>query len=150
MSKADKALRRLTTSEVDSSRLLAHIQLTTELETEEINTMRFIDCFKSTDLRRTIISIIIYAIQPLVANFLFIAYAVYFFELTGLHTPQAFNLGVGLLGLGFVGTSLSWPLITRLGRRAIYNYGLVTLVILVLMVGVLDAVPDYTTNTLII
>lgn len=150
ISKAERALRRLTSSEVDTSKLLANIQLTTELEMEEINTMRFIDCFKSTDLRRTIISIMVYAIQPLVANFLVIGYAVYFFELAGLQTSQAFNLGVGLLGLGFVGTCLSWPLITRLGRRPIYNYGLVILAILVLMVGVLDVVPDYTTNTSII
>lgn len=92
----------------------------------------------------------VYAIQPLVANFLVIGYAVYFFELAGLATSDAFNLGVGLLGVGFVGTCLSWTLIGKFGRRPIYNYGLCILTILVLMVGILDVVPGYTTNSNIV
>jgi len=92
----------------------------------------------------------VHAIQPLVANFLAIGYAVYFFELAGLQTSDAFNLGVGLLGVGFVGTCLSWSLITRFGRRPIYNYGLCILTVLVLLVGVLDVAPGYTTNSNIV
>ncbi|KAK5129283.1 hypothetical protein LTR04_005098, partial [Oleoguttula sp. CCFEE 6159] len=38
MAKAERALKRLTISEVDTSRLLANIQLTTELEMEEVKT----------------------------------------------------------------------------------------------------------------
>lgn len=113
---------------------------------EDSVSVSFIECFKGTDLRRTIISIMVYAIQPLVANFLVIGYAVYFFELAGLQTAQAFNLGVGLLALGFVGTCLSWLLIARFGRRSIYNYGLVLLTFIVLLVGILDVLPNYTTN----
>jgi MFS transporter, SP family, general alpha glucoside:H+ symporter len=55
---------------------LAHIQLTTALEMEERESTSFIDCFRGTDLRRTIISTMVYAIQPLVGNFLVIGYAV--------------------------------------------------------------------------
>lgn len=145
--KAQRALERLTHSSVDTSRILASIQLTTELELEERDTSNFVDCFKGTDLRRTVISIMVYAIQPLVGNFLVIGYAVYFFELAGLETAQAFNLGVGLLAVGFVGTCLSWPLIANFGRRPIYNYGLIILTILVLLVGILDVVP-YTQNVI--
>ncbi len=146
MAKAENALKRLTHESVDTANLLANIKITTSLEMMESETLKFIDCFKGTDLRRTIISIMVYATQPLVANFLVIGYAVYFFELAGIQTTQAFDLGVGLLGVGFVGTCLSWPLIARFGRRPIYNYGLVLLAILVLMVGVLDVVPNYTTT----
>ncbi|KAB5526271.1 maltose permease [Coniochaeta sp. 2T2.1] len=146
--KAERALQRLTTDSVDRAALLAHIQLTTSLEDMEIETARFVDCLKKTDLRRTIICIMVYAIQPLVGNFLVIGYAVYFFELAGLESSNAFNLGVGLLGVGFVGTVLSWPLLGRFGRRTIYNQGLCILTVLVLLVGVLDVVPGYgTTNT---
>lgn len=113
---------------------------------EDSVSVSFIECFKGTDLRRTIISIMVYAIQSLVANFLVIGYAVYFFELAGLQTAQAFNLGVRLLALGFVGTCLSWPLIACFGRRPIYNYGLVLLTFIVLLIGILDVLPDYTTK----
>ncbi len=114
----------------------------------EIESTSFLDCLKKTDLRRTVICTMVYAIQPLIGNFLVIGYAVYFFELAGLETSSAFNLGVGLLGVGFVGTILSWPLLSRFGRRTIYNQGCIILTILVLLVGVLDVVPGYgTTNT---
>jgi SP family general alpha glucoside:H+ symporter-like MFS transporter len=101
---------------------------------------------RKTDLRRTIICIMVYAIQPLVGNFLVIGYAVYFFELAGLETSAAFNLGVGLLGVGFVGTVLSWSLLQRFGRRTIYNVGTCILVVIVLLVGILDVVPGYGTS----
>lgn len=141
--KAERSLKRLTSSSVDTGTLLAHIQLTTLLEDVETEKSRFIDCLKKTDRRRTIISIMVYAIQPLIANFLVIGYAVYFFELAGLETSNAFNLGVGLLAVGFVGTVLSWPLLARFGRRTIYNTGVCILFVLVLLVGVLDVVPNY-------
>lgn len=148
--KAERSLNRLTHESVDTKALLAHIRLTTTLEDMETETSTFLDCFKNTDLRRTVIAIMVYAIQPLVANFLVIGYAVYFFELAGLATSDAFNLGVGLLGVGFVGTCLSWSLISRFGRRPIYNYGLCILTVLVLLVGVLDVAPGYTSNSNIV
>lgn len=149
--KAQRSLKRLVDDTVDSSILLAHIQLTTSIEDIETEHARFIDCFKKTDLRRTIICIMVYAIQPLVGNFLVIGYAVYFFELAGLTASASFNLGVGLLGVGFVGTVLSWVLLDQFGRRTIYNQGLCVLVLLVLLVGVLDVVPGYgTTNTAVV
>ncbi|KAL6908626.1 general substrate transporter [Trichoderma evansii] len=147
LQKAEQSLKRLTSESIDTSSLLAHIQLTTSIEEAESDTARFIDCFKKTDLRRTIISVMVYAIQPLVANFLVIGYAVYFFELAGLEASDSFNLGVGLLGVRFVGTILSWFLLGRFGRRTIYNQGCSILVIIVLLVGILDVVPGYgTTN----
>ena len=146
MDKAERALIRLTHSSVDRKSLLANIEQTTRLEVEESANAGLLECFKGTNLRRTIISTMVYAIQPLAANFLVIGYAVYFFELAGIQTTQAFNLGVGLLAVGFVGTCMAWPLIAHLGRRTIYNYGLLILTTIVLLVGVLDVIPGYTIN----
>ncbi|KAI9842602.1 MAG: hypothetical protein M1837_007040 [Sclerophora amabilis] len=143
---SEKSLKHLTHASVDKASLLANIQRTTQVEIAEAESMRFIDCLKGTDLRRTIISVMVYSIQPLAGNYLFIGYTVYFFELAGLETVESFDLAVGLLGVGFVGTCLSWPLITRFGRRPIYNFGLTILAILILMIGVLDLVPNYTTK----
>jgi MFS transporter, SP family, general alpha glucoside:H+ symporter len=143
ITEAEHSLRRLMHPAMDVKAVLAHIRVTTELEFEERDTSHFIDCFRGTDLRRTIISTIPYAAQPLVGNFLIIGYSVYFFELAGLKTSSAFNLGVGLLAVGFVGTCLSWPLITHFGRRTIYNWGLVLLTTLVFLVAILDVVPNY-------
>lgn len=147
ISEAENSLRRLMHPDMDVKASLAHIQVTTELEMEEVSTATFSDCFRGTERRRTVISTMVYAIQPIVGNFLVIGYAVYFFELAGLETAAAFNLGVGLLAVGFVGTCLSWPLIANMGRRKIYNYGLVFLTVLVLLIGILDVVPNYGSST---
>lgn len=146
IAKAEKALKRLTNSSVDTDSLLANIQLTTRLELEESESNSFLDCFKLTDLRRTTISSMVYATQVLAGNSFVVGYAVYFFELAGLAPSVSFNLGVGLLVLGFVGTCLSWPFITRYGRRTIYIYGLLILTFILLLVGVLDVLPHYTAS----
>lgn len=74
--KAKKALTRLAHPSVDVTATLAHIKLTTELELEERSSATFADCFRGTELRRTTISTMVYAIQPLAGNFLVIGYAV--------------------------------------------------------------------------
>ena len=83
----------------------------------------------------------------LLGNTLVITYSVYFFELAGLETSQSFNLGVGVLAVGFIGPYLSWPLIAHYGRRPIYNYGLLMVTILLLLIGILDVLPNYTTHS---
>ena len=140
---AERSLQRLMHPSMDAKAHLGHIQMTTALELEDRDSSSFADCFRGTDRRRTIISVMVYAIQPLVGNFLVIGYAVYFFELSGLATRDAFILGVGLLAVGLVGTLFSWPLIAFLGRRSIYNYGLLLLTVLVFLIGILDIVPNY-------
>ncbi|MCJ1359665.1 MAG: hypothetical protein MMC33_009667 [Icmadophila ericetorum] len=42
----------------------------------------------------------------LLGNTLVITYSVYFFELAGLETSQSFNLGVGVLAVGFIVTQV--------------------------------------------
>lgn len=61
----------------------------------------------------------------------------------GLPTDQAFNMGVGFLAVGFVGTCLSWLLLIHFGRRTIYNYGLATLAVLQFIIGIIDCAPNY-------
>jgi hypothetical protein len=52
-------------------------------------------------------------------------------------------MGVGFLAVGFVGTLLSWVLLIWFGRRAIYNFGLACLVVLLLIIAILDCAPHY-------
>ena len=63
--------------------------------------------------------------------------------MAGLPGAKAFDMGVGFLAVGFVGTCLSWILLTRYGRRRIYNIGLGVLVLLMFIIGILDCVPNY-------
>lgn len=52
-------------------------------------------------------------------------------------------MSVGFLAVGFVGTLLSWILISKYGRRRIYNIGLAVLTTIMFVIGILDCVPNY-------
>jgi SP family general alpha glucoside:H+ symporter-like MFS transporter len=55
-------------------------------------------------------------------------------------------MGLGSTALGFVGTIISWPLMSYAGRRTIYNTGLYLLTVILFIIGFLDLTPNYTTN----
>ena len=144
--KSERALIRLSHHSIDQKALLADVVLTVQQQDEQSTGHGFVDCFKGSDRRRTIISVMVYAIQPLAGNFFFSGYAVYFFTVAGLETAQAFDLGIGLLALGFIGTCLSSTFIARYGRRTIYSWGLLVLTIMVLVIAVLSLPPSYDSN----
>ncbi|OBT73123.1 hypothetical protein VF21_08922 [Pseudogymnoascus sp. 05NY08] len=66
----------------------------------------------------------------------------YFFEQAGVPTSDSFRLTVGALGLACVGTFLSWFLLSRLGRRTIFVWGLFILFALMLLIGIISAAKD--------
>ena len=139
---AENSLRRLAASSVDVKATLAQIIKTDYHEKELEAGSMYKDVFRPVNWRRTEISIGVYSIQVLSGVYM-INYGTYFFEQAGLPTSQAFNMGIGFLAVGLVGTMLSWVLLRHVGRRAIYNGGLAVLAILQLLVGILDCVPGY-------
>jgi sugar porter (SP) family MFS transporter len=101
---AEAALQRLTRSDkVDIQQSLALIQRTNEREREHQTQMSYLDCFRGTNLWRTEISAMAWAIQIL-SGLSLPFYAVVFFEQAGFPTTQAFNMNVGMTALGFVAT----------------------------------------------
>jgi SP family general alpha glucoside:H+ symporter-like MFS transporter len=52
-------------------------------------------------------------------------------------------MSVGYLALSFIGTCLSWILISRFGRRRIYNIGLAVRTVIMFIIGILDCSPNY-------
>ena len=136
-------IKYLNSKTVDIKPALAMIIETDRLEQELEAGSTYRDCFKSSNLRRTEIAVGVYSIQVISGIYL-VGYATYFFELAGLPTAKAFDMSVGFLALGFVGTCISWVLLVRFGRRMIYNTGLAVLIILLLIIGILDCIPNYT------
>jgi len=61
----------------------------------------------------------------------------------GLTGTKAFHMSVGYLALGWVCTCLSWIIISKYGRRRIYNIGLAVLAVIMFLIGILDCVPNY-------
>ncbi|KAL2864531.1 general substrate transporter [Aspergillus lucknowensis] len=98
------------------------------------STHSFADCFKSTDLRRTEITCVTWAIQALCGSS-FMGYSTYFYQQAGLDVSQSFNMSLGQYAFGVVGTIFSWVLMTRFGRRSLYIAGLFALTLTLFAVG---------------
>ena len=125
-----------------SSLPLAMIIETDKLEHELEAGSTYYDCFRKINLRRTEIAAGVYCIQ-VVSGIYLVGYTTYFFTLAGLPTNQAFSMGVGFQAVGVVGTLVSWVALVHVGRRKLYNFGLLALTVLLLIIGILDCVPNY-------
>lgn len=141
---AEKSIRRLATPSIDPSLKLAFVKGTLRLEEafKGDNAPTLFDCFKGPNLRRLIICVMAYDIQAFTGNILFIDYAVYFFELAGLDSSDAFSMNLGLTAIGFVGTCLSWWVMTFVGRRAAYVWGCAALSAFCFIIATLDFAPQ--------
>ena len=133
---AEKTLKRLASGEAatKAKETVAMMIHTNQLEQEVETGSTYLDCFRGVDLRRTEIACVAYGIQALVGSPLQ-AYTTYFFEVAGLPTEKAYALNLGNNAVSVVGTALAWPLLSYVGRRPIYLYGLVSMTVLYFAIG---------------
>ncbi|KUL89020.1 hypothetical protein ZTR_06000 [Talaromyces verruculosus] len=127
---------------LDVTPTLTNIQHTLRLEAELTKHHNYLDCSRGSDLRPLIISVMVYSIQPLSGQVLYVNYAVQFFQRAGLNSSDAFSMNVGLTSIGFIGTIVSWPLISKLGRRPLCIWGTLAIALLLFLIGILDVIPQ--------
>jgi SP family general alpha glucoside:H+ symporter-like MFS transporter len=140
---AKKSLEILTSKEEKENldRTLAMMVHTTELEqavARKNTESSYFDCFKGTDLRRTEIVCMVYAVPVSCGDYI---NTIYFLEQAGMLATDAFDLGLGQNGLALVGTALSWVLMSYLGRRTLYLVGITILGTILFIVGCLSLAP---------
>ncbi|KAJ8060602.1 hypothetical protein OCU04_010913 [Sclerotinia nivalis] len=123
-------------------------EMTSSISTERKNSSEtsYLDCFRGSNLRRTEISMGIFAVAQLTGVVFSIGYSSYFFELAGLSNSNAFTLSVGVTILGLLGVICSWFLINRCGRRSTSLVGTAILTFLLLLIGILDVLPNYSSK----
>jgi SP family general alpha glucoside:H+ symporter-like MFS transporter len=143
---ADSLRRTGYANDVDNT--LAHMKETIQLEDQLSNGTSYLDCFRGTNLRRTLICAMAYSGQFLCGVNLASSYATFFFELAGVTTNQAFDLSLGLFGLGVVGNLLSWPVISIVGRRWGYISTCCMTTSLMFVLGFLGLAPDSNTGAM--
>ncbi|TGO26922.1 hypothetical protein BPAE_0050g00110 [Botrytis paeoniae] len=123
-------------------------EMTTIISTESKNSSEttYLDCFRGSNLRRTEISMGIFAVAQLTGVVFSVGYSSYFFELAGMSDSNAFTLSVGVTILGLMGVIFSWFLINRCGRRSTSFVGTAMLTFLLLLIGILDILPNYSSK----
>ncbi|KAK6540243.1 hypothetical protein TWF694_009058 [Orbilia ellipsospora] len=142
---AENTVRRLTSanSGIDVHKTVSMMIQTDELEKEITSGTSYIDCFKGTDLRRTEIACMVWGIQTMCGSGL-MGYSTPFLQQAGVSVDKSFDFTMGQYALGICGTISSWALMSRVGRRKLYIWGLVGLFIMLMVIGFLG-VPK--TNT---
>ncbi|KAJ6447829.1 putative MFS maltose permease [Mycena sanguinolenta] len=138
---AKKSVKRLTSKagltgegekEVDVEETVAMMQHTTMLEERITKGATYWDCFKGTDLRRTEIVCMVWAMQNLAGNS-FTGYSTYFLEQAGLAPAKSYDFALGQYSINCV--------VRGVGRRALYLYGLMGLCVILLCLGFLGLAP---------
>ncbi|CAG8305351.1 unnamed protein product [Penicillium salamii] len=141
---AKKSLERFQTGGGVES-WLVEIQETVRMEEESAQSAGYLDCFRGTDLRRTLIVIAVWTINSFSGVNFVLSYSTYFFQIAGLPTSRSFDMGVGVTAVGVVGNICSWWVINTIGRRSLFP-GMVVLTIIVFIIGILDVVPNYNSS----
>lgn len=141
-----QVLRLTSKSKADSSfnpdETVNMMVYTNELEKASTSGASYWHCFKGTDLRRTEIVCMVWAIQTLCGASSFTGYSTYFFQQAGLDVSASFSMSLGQYALGAVGTILSWFLMIKFGRRTLYLWGQIAMVCLLAIVGFLGIAPS--------
>ncbi|TPX11686.1 uncharacterized protein E0L32_007665 [Thyridium curvatum] len=102
------------------------------------------DVFKGPNLRRLEISAMLFVCQNFSGNP--VGFATYLFEQVGLSTENAFNMGIGLNGVGFIGCIFSVFPIAYFGRRKTWMMGITYCLVVLWIVGFMCLAKDYKTN----
>ncbi|KAF6812496.1 MFS sugar transporter [Colletotrichum plurivorum] len=139
LDEARRSIERLSGDKTQDqiSAQLAMMVHTTKVESSVSSGVSYKDCFKGIDLRRTEICCIAFAGQVMSGSS-FAYTPTYFFTTAGMDTANAFELSLGAKGMAFIGTVLSWWLITHWGRRTIYVSGIGLLTVILFIIGILD------------
>ncbi|OGE53461.1 hypothetical protein PENARI_c007G02063 [Penicillium arizonense] len=143
---AKRSLERLTSkgsdSEFDPEETVAMMVHTTALEAKITSGASYLDCFRGTDLRRTEIVCMVWAIQNLSGNS-FSNYSTYFLEQAGLSSSNSYAFAMGQYSINMVGVFGAWFLMTLgIGRRTLCLYGLCGLCTMLFIMGFLGLVPE--------
>jgi len=138
---ARKALVRLTSTnretDFDADETIGMMVHTTALEEKITSGASYLDCFRGTDLRRTEIVCMVWAIQNLSGNS-FSGYSTYFLEQAGLDPSKALSFALGQYSINMGGVFGAWFLMSLgIGRRTLYLAGLCGLFTMLLIMGFL-------------
>lgn len=147
---ARRSLRRLTShknnADTEVEETIDLIRHTTELERDVHSGASYADCFRGTNLRRTLLVCGIWATQVSTSlipadmqNFsgnTFSNYSTYFFEQAGLGGTAAYDFALGQYAINTVGVFGAWALMSAgIGRRTLFVYGLCGLCLTLMVIG---------------
>ncbi|KAH9224412.1 hypothetical protein DL95DRAFT_350258 [Leptodontidium sp. 2 PMI_412] len=137
---AKAALRQIhgSNSGIDIEGIFAQIQETIAQENathEATSSASYMECFKGTDKRRTLICMFVYGCQYLSGIIFVLGYQSYYYQLIGYSAKKSFLLGMLNNAFQFVANILSWFLIDVAGRRPLIVWGQLLCAVALFIIG---------------
>jgi MFS transporter, SP family, general alpha glucoside:H+ symporter len=134
--RAMQALRKLGYSEGDDAEVkMAEIKRVLAKTEEETSGATYTECFRRSNLRRTMIAAMPLTIQTFSGVAFVGSYSTYYQQLAGYSTAASFKLFIVQQVLSGAGNVLSWFLVDKVGRRRLTLVGLITLTTILLITG---------------
>ncbi|OQV06969.1 hypothetical protein CLAIMM_11465 [Cladophialophora immunda] len=135
--KAIKSLHRLgyPAQNGEDAKRLANIKVTLEEIRRETEGVTYLECFRKSNFRRTIVAISPLIVQQFTGIVFAASYSTYYAELAGFSTKMAFKLQIAQQVLSMFGNVISWYLIDVAGRRALTVWGTVGLTVILWIMG---------------
>jgi MFS family permease len=129
------ALRALGNTPEQAEKKVALIQLTLEEIRRETEGVTYAECFRKSNLRRTIISIMPLCIQSFSGIAFVAGYFTYYLQLAGYSTEMSFKIQIAQPVLSIVGNLMAAGTINYIGGRNLTFYGLGILTVFLLITG---------------
>lgn len=133
--KALKAQKKLDTVHVDSTAIIEELHLAILAEEEETTSYGYMDCFRGTNLRRTLI-VCLASSLPQLFGLQLLANASYFMQIVGMGSTNSLIFLILGIGLGLIANIVSLWVLNRLGRRLLCMFTLATATVLWLAMGI--------------
>lgn len=138
---AANSLRRLGHSNIGIEQQIAAMKIIVSRVNEEAKGGTILDCFRGSNLRRTFLSTIPFALWGATGITFAIGYLVYYAQLAGYTAKVSFRINVAGTTICLVGNLVSLCVIDRVGRRNLTIYGLLAFVIINFVCGGLGTQP---------
>lgn len=114
--------------------------MTLEEVRKETEGATYLECFRKSNFRRTIISLMPLAIQAMSGVVFAASYSTYYMQLSGYSTSDSFKLSIVQQVLSMLGNICSWYLTEKVGRRDLTLWGTILLTIVLFILGGLAVV----------
>jgi MFS transporter, SP family, general alpha glucoside:H+ symporter len=130
-----KNLLRLGYSQIEARKKLALIELTLREARNETEGVTWKECFRRSNLRRTMVAIMPYNLQTFTGISFVAGYFTYYLQLAGYSTAMSYRLQISQPVVSIVGNIMAATLVDRVGRRNLTFYGVVLLTAFLLITG---------------
>ncbi|KAJ5554233.1 hypothetical protein N7513_004192 [Penicillium frequentans] len=136
---ARTVLGRLYSDGNDAEGHFERIKLTLE-EAESQKTVSYMECFRGTNLRRTMIAMLVFSAEPMSGLGFVSNYGSLMYQYLGIGDRQSFLIQIGAQILSISGAIVSFLVSDFGGRRPMFIGGCIALTILLLCMGIAGSV----------